>query len=375
MRRACVIFLMSLALLPFQTLSASASCQNQLFLYNQARSDGVSPASVVNSKYKDYTDCLKRVGASGTQSQTSEEERLEQAISAALGKGDLAAASSLVQQLRSYNSTKANSYQTQIENSSPKGCDYNGKYYASCDDAQNQYQKDLDAYNKQVEAAKRGSTTQKWQCAGQVFESEAQAKAHCDSLNAAAQAKSTLDAKAAAELKAKQEADLEVSRCAANLKAAQLTISEISILKDAYKSASTTIPVYVNYLSWIDKMLLDKSSQYADAQTNCPSPESIFELQTGLAVIRNQVKVDLVIEGKRIVRENNRVEAEAKAKAEREAQAAQREKIAAEAAAEAKAAIKAEAAKKKSTITCVIGKTIKKVTAVNPKCPSGYKKK
>jgi hypothetical protein len=30
---------------------------------------------------------------------------------------------------------------------------------------------------------------------------------------------------------------------------------------------------------------------------------------------------------------------------------------------------------KKSTITCVKGKTSKKVTAVNPQCPSGYKKK
>jgi hypothetical protein len=30
---------------------------------------------------------------------------------------------------------------------------------------------------------------------------------------------------------------------------------------------------------------------------------------------------------------------------------------------------------KKTTITCVNGKTTKKVTAVNPKCPSGYKKK
>jgi hypothetical protein len=30
---------------------------------------------------------------------------------------------------------------------------------------------------------------------------------------------------------------------------------------------------------------------------------------------------------------------------------------------------------KKSTITCVKGKLIKKVTATNPKCPSGYKKK
>jgi hypothetical protein len=32
-------------------------------------------------------------------------------------------------------------------------------------------------------------------------------------------------------------------------------------------------------------------------------------------------------------------------------------------------------AMKKSSITCVKGKTSKKVTAVNPKCPTGYKKK
>jgi hypothetical protein len=29
----------------------------------------------------------------------------------------------------------------------------------------------------------------------------------------------------------------------------------------------------------------------------------------------------------------------------------------------------------KSSITCVKGKVVKKVTAVNPKCPTGYKKK
>ena len=32
-------------------------------------------------------------------------------------------------------------------------------------------------------------------------------------------------------------------------------------------------------------------------------------------------------------------------------------------------------AKKKSTITCVKGKKVKKVTAVKPQCPKGYKKK
>jgi hypothetical protein len=30
---------------------------------------------------------------------------------------------------------------------------------------------------------------------------------------------------------------------------------------------------------------------------------------------------------------------------------------------------------KKTSITCVKGKTSKKVTAINPKCPTGYKKK
>ena len=65
-------------------------------------------------------------------------------------------------------------------------------------------------------------------------------------------------------------------------------------------------------------------------------------------------------------------EAEAKAKAEAEAKA--KAEAEAKAKAEAKASAKA-AATKKITITCVKGKTIKKVTAVKPKCPKGYKKK
>ena len=66
-----------------------------------------------------------------------------------------------------------------------------------------------------------------------------------------------------------------------------------------------------------------------------------------------------------------KAEAEAKAKAEAEAKAAAELKAKQEA--EAKA--KAEAAQKKTTITCIKGKLTKKVTAVNPKCPSGYKRK
>ncbi len=77
-------------------------------------------------------------------------------------------------------------------------------------------------------------------------------------------------------------------------------------------------------------------------------------------------------------------EADAKAKIEAERQAviaeAARQVAIAEAAnkaaAEAAAAeAKAAADKKKKTITCVKGKTVKKVTAANPKCPKGYTKK
>ncbi len=55
--------------------------------------------------------------------------------------------------------------------------------------------------------------------------------------------------------------------------------------------------------------------------------------------------------------------------------AADAKAIADKAAADAKAIADKAAAPKKTTITCIKGKLIKKVTAVNPKCPSGYKKK
>ena len=56
---------------------------------------------------------------------------------------------------------------------------------------------------------------------------------------------------------------------------------------------------------------------------------------------------------------------------EREATVAQEES---KAKPEAEAKSKVEASKKLS-ISCIKGKTIKKVTAVNPQCPKGYKKK
>jgi M6 family metalloprotease-like protein len=69
-----------------------------------------------------------------------------------------------------------------------------------------------------------------------------------------------------------------------------------------------------------------------------------------------------------------RQEAEAKAAAELKAKQEAEAKAAAELKAKQEAAEKA-AALKKTTIVCVKGKLTKKVTAVKPKCPSGYKLK
>lgn len=75
----------------------------------------------------------------------------------------------------------------------------------------------------------------------------------------------------------------------------------------------------------------------------------------------------------------NLAAAELKAKQESDAKAAA-DKILADAKAAADkiladAKAKSETSTKKITITCTKGKLVKKVTAVNPKCPTGYKKK
>ena len=74
-----------------------------------------------------------------------------------------------------------------------------------------------------------------------------------------------------------------------------------------------------------------------------------------------------------------KLEAEAKAAAELKAKQEAEAKAAADLKAKLEAEAKAKAAKivmpKKSVITCVKGSTVAKITGINPKCPSGYKKK
>jgi len=114
-------------------------------------------------------------------------------------------------------------------------------------------------------------------------------------------------------------------------------------------------------------------------------------LQLGKALIlkavegkstRQQEAIAAELKAKQEAEAKAKADAELKAKQEAEAKAAADkaagEKIIADAKAEAArilAAAKAAVAKKKVTITCIKGKLIKRVTAVNPVCPKGYKKK
>lgn len=82
-----------------------------------------------------------------------------------------------------------------------------------------------------------------------------------------------------------------------------------------------------------------------------------------------KAKEDWIAAKAKVVQDaQEKADAEAKAKAQAELDAQARAK------AEAEAKARAELAKKK-TITCVKGKIAKKVTAVKPVCPKGYKKK
>jgi branched-chain amino acid transport system substrate-binding protein len=113
----------------------------------------------------------------------------------------------------------------------------------------------------------------------------------------------------------------------------------------------------------------------------------LLSLNSNAIVGKAGLTVEQIEKEAKLAVEKILAEAEAKAQAIREAQKLAEAKIEAEQkiaeakllaekiVAEAKAAAAKAAAIKKTTITCVKGKIIKKVTAVNPKCPSGYKKK
>ena len=132
--------------------------------------------------------------------------------------------------------------------------------------------------------------------------------------------KTEAEVKAAAELKAKQEAEAQAA-------------AELIAKQEAEAKAAAEL----------------KAKQEAEAK-------AAAELKA-----KQEAEAEAALE---------KAAAELKAKQEAEAKAAAELKAKQEA--EAKTAL---AAKKKITITCVKGKLTKKVTAVKPTCPKGYKKK
>jgi len=136
---------------------------------------------------------------------------------------------------------------------------------------------------------------------------------------------------------------------------------------------------------------------------NCPPPETWYGFPSMSWIDPASKLRDLLKTAEKIVEEDRkreaeeiRLAAELKAKQETEAKAAAefkaKQEADAKAAAELKVKLEAEAiaaaqlkakqeaeakaaALKKTTITCIKGKLVKKVTGVKPVCPKGYKKK
>ena len=166
---------------------------------------------------------------------------------------------------------------------------------------------------------------------------EAEARAAADKAAEELKARQEAEAKAAADLKAKQEAE---AKAAADLKAKQeaeeKAAAELKTKQEAEAKAAADL----------------KAKQEAEAK-----------------VAADKAAADL----------KTKQEADAKAAADKAAadlkakKAADAKAAAAKILADAKA--KAAAANKKTTITCVKGKLVKKVTAAKPVCPKGYKKK
>jgi hypothetical protein len=119
---------------------------------------------------------------------------------------------------------------------------------------------------------------------------------------------------------------------------------------------------------------------------NCPPPEKQYPFPSmswidPASKLRDLLKTaeGIVAEDKKrefVAAEEVRLAAELKVKQEAEAKVAAELKAKQDAEAKAKSEAEAKLAlSKKIVITCVKGKLSKKVTAVKPKCPAGYKKK
>lgn len=191
---------------------------------------------------------------------------------------------------------------------------------------------------------------------------------------AEAQKQKEAEEKAAAELKAKQEAEAQL------LKERQEAILANTFYIDSQYCHSVGINAELQVLTEGTWLPLAQPKGWV-AIPSCPNsqpvrPWTIVNLQNSEQI--RWLRWRFWVDGKwNVVGNQFQSLVSTQAKAEALARVIAQAKAAAElnAKQEAEARAKAEAANKKVTITCVKGKAVKKVTAVKPTCPKGYKKK
>ena len=150
--------------------------------------------------------------------------------------------------------------------------------------------------------------------------------------------------------------------------------AELKVKEEAAAKAAAELKIKLEAEAKVAAEL--KTKQEAEAKAAADKAAELKAKQDAEAKAAADLKAKLEAEAKLAA---DKAAAELKARQEAEAKLAA-DKIAADLKekqdAEAKAAAdKAAAASKKTTITCVKGKLTKKVTAVKPVCPKGYKKK
>jgi hypothetical protein len=167
--------------------------------------------------------------------------------------------------------------------------------------------------------------------------------------------------KTEADFKAKQEADAKAAadKAAADKAAADKAVAELKAKQEADAKAAAEL----------------KAKQEADAK----AAAELKAKQEADAKAAAELKAKQELDAKAAAELKAKQEADAKAKQDLDAKTTV-EKLISDAKIEAAriladAQAKAQALTKKTTITCLKGKLIKKVTAVKPVCPAGYKKK
>jgi len=226
------------------------------------------------------------------------------------------------------------------------------------------------------------SSTQNIAVSTRVVISEA-AKAAADKVIADAAAKAAADKVIADAAAAKAAADKVIADAAAAKAAADKVIADAAaakaaaakVLADAAaKAAADKVLADAAVKAAADKVIADAKMQaekiLADAKA---AAELKAKQEADAKAAADKVIADAKIQAEKILADA-KAAAELKAKQEADAQA-KAAQILADAKAKSDAAAKIASDKKMTTITCVKGKLTKKVTAVKPVCPAGYKKK